>query len=462
MPLIKPRVAIAGGGMAGLSLAYYLTKAGYAVRIFEKSSEWGGADASTAWQDIRIERHYHHYFSHDRDVIGLIRELGLGNRLLWTQGSTAVYYGGKIYSLAPLAFLLKFQPLPMIERLRFITGILKIITSKKIQPNDPVLREQSAVEWAEKYFGKKLSDVMWRPLLKSKFGSSYDNISAAFLYGRIYNRVSSRKLNQPKELLGYLEGSSSELIQATVSAIAARGGLLTLGRGVQSIRFNDQGKAVGLIDDQGEFHESDAVVLAVQTPQAAQILSQSTSVPGGLNPEIEQLGAVRYQQVISLIMITKEQFSPYYWMNIADTDKPFPVVVEQTNFVPPSKYGGRRLMYVSTYRDPGDIFYKNSDKEIFNLFVSHLKQMNPQFHEDQTEGYLVSRERFATPVYEKNFERLITPIQSKCPNLFYLNGTQVFPDSRNVNKMVALGKQCLQKIQELNFSESSKHIIPTA
>jgi protoporphyrinogen oxidase len=43
--------------------------------------------------------------------------------------------------------------------------------------------------------------------------------------------------------------------------------------------------------------------------------------------------------------------SPYYWLNVGDRDMPFGGVIEQTNVLPPSTYGGRHVVDISSYVD---------------------------------------------------------------------------------------------------------------
>ena len=159
--------------------------------------------------------------------------------------------------------------------------------------------------------------------------------------------------------------------------------------------------------------------------------------------------SVHYQQVISLILFMKKRFSDYYWLNIADEEFPFPVIVEQTNFIGSENYQGTHMMYASTYREAEDTFYQKKDGEVFAEFAKFLRRVNPQFDESAVLGYVVNRERHATPVYTRGFKNLVTPLESRSGNLFYLNGTQVFPESRNVNKMVHLAKECAGKIEAL-------------
>ncbi len=79
------RIAIIGGGIAGLSAAYDLTKPGAApaqVTVFEAGPVLGGLAAGfkgrPTW-DWPLEHFYHHLFTNDDAIIGLTAELGLSD-----------------------------------------------------------------------------------------------------------------------------------------------------------------------------------------------------------------------------------------------------------------------------------------------------------------------------------------------------------------------------------------------
>ncbi|MBI4300726.1 MAG: FAD-dependent oxidoreductase, partial [Chloroflexi bacterium] len=74
-------VGVIGGGLAGLSAAYDLAKSGHRVTVLEASPQLGGLVGTFKVGGERLEQFYHHIFMSDTEVVRLIEELGLGNRL---------------------------------------------------------------------------------------------------------------------------------------------------------------------------------------------------------------------------------------------------------------------------------------------------------------------------------------------------------------------------------------------
>jgi 15-cis-phytoene desaturase len=80
------RVAIVGGGLAGLSCAKYLVDAGHKPVIVERADVLGGK--VSAWQDKDgdwIETGLHIFFGAYPNMMNLFAELGIEDRLQWKQ-----------------------------------------------------------------------------------------------------------------------------------------------------------------------------------------------------------------------------------------------------------------------------------------------------------------------------------------------------------------------------------------
>ena len=88
-------ITIIGAGVTGLSSAYYLLKKGYHVEIFESAPFIGGQASTINLSGFEIERGYHHLFTGDSQIIDLINDLGLQEKLKWHQSSVGIFDGEK-------------------------------------------------------------------------------------------------------------------------------------------------------------------------------------------------------------------------------------------------------------------------------------------------------------------------------------------------------------------------------
>ncbi|MCK4723601.1 MAG: FAD-dependent oxidoreductase, partial [Dehalococcoidia bacterium] len=152
-------IGIIGGGIAGLSAAYELSKKGHQVAVFEKEAELGGQMATFEVAGQRLERFYHHIFGSDIDIIRLIDELGLSQKLVWLDSRVGFLHQGRIYDFVTPWHLLKFRPVSLIDRVRLGLVTLYLRRNK----NWRRLERNTAQEWIARYAGKRNYEIVWGP-----------------------------------------------------------------------------------------------------------------------------------------------------------------------------------------------------------------------------------------------------------------------------------------------------------
>ena len=156
------KVAIVGGGVAGLTAAYRLIQGGHDVSVFEAAPELGGLVRTFDAGGEPLEAFYHHIFTTDTTIVSLIEELGLGDRLVWKDSKVGFFHGGKIWPFVTPLDLLRFKPLPLIDRVRL--GLAGLYLRRKTEWH--LYEEITAWEWIRKYVGQNSLAVVWGPLLK--------------------------------------------------------------------------------------------------------------------------------------------------------------------------------------------------------------------------------------------------------------------------------------------------------
>ena len=120
------RVAIIGGGYTGLACAKRLIDNGYDVTIFEKTDEVGGIAKCINCYNTKIEKHYRHIFKSDKEVIELLKEFDLKDKLVWNETKMAYYSKSGLYVFGTPIALLKYNPLSFFEKIVFGFSIIKI------------------------------------------------------------------------------------------------------------------------------------------------------------------------------------------------------------------------------------------------------------------------------------------------------------------------------------------------
>ena len=126
------RIAIIGCGISGMTLAKRLSEAGITAEIFEKESKPGGIARgfkSEGWKDS-VEFFYHHWFQKDDDLLGLIDELGLKDRVKFRTPKTVMFHKGKFYRFDTIPAALVYPGLGYgIHKIRFgLAGVFLRLT----------------------------------------------------------------------------------------------------------------------------------------------------------------------------------------------------------------------------------------------------------------------------------------------------------------------------------------------
>jgi len=436
------KYGIIGGGIAGLTAAYRLAQRGHQVALYEARSTLGGQAGTFEAGGGRLEVFYHHLFSGDSDVIGLIEEMGLADRMTWRESKVGFYYGGQIYNFVTPMDLLRFRPISLIDRVRLGFVGMYLRRQKDWRRYEGV----TAQEWIRRWAGKRNYEVVWGPLLRGKFGSRAGDVGMVWFWGKIFLRFASRGggLAQ-KEKLGYMLGSFGLLTDALERHLRDAGVQVEAGRPVQRIVVED-GRATGLALSDGESIPCDAVIATVPN---ASFLEMAPFLP---DDYAALLKSVQYQWATCLVLALKQSLSPIYWLNISDPEIPFVGAIEHTNYIEREHYGGHHILYLSNYVEASSPIVGMSIDEVSELYLPHLKNINPDFSPDWIVDRWLFKDAAGQPVITTNYGASIPDHRTPVPGLYLANTTQIYPEDRGLNYSVRLG----EKIAGLVTEESAR------
>ncbi|KAB8317818.1 15-cis-phytoene desaturase [Tolypothrix campylonemoides VB511288] len=245
------RVAIAGAGLAGLSCAKYLTDAGHTPIVLESRDVLGGLVA--AWKDKDgdwYETGLHIFFGAYPNMLQLVKELGIEDRLQWKEHSLIFNQPNNpgTYSRfdfpdlpAPwngiAAILRNNDMLTWPEKIRFGIGLIPamILGQRYVEKMD----KYSWSEWMKKQnIPPRVEKEVFIAMSKALNFIDPDQISATILLTAL-NRFLQEK-NGSK--MAFLDGSPTErLCQPMVDYITERGGEVKLNAPLKEIVLNEDG-----------------------------------------------------------------------------------------------------------------------------------------------------------------------------------------------------------------------------
>jgi protoporphyrinogen oxidase len=426
------KIIIIGSGLAGLAAGYKLCKTDEVI-VFEKDKEIGGMAASyrqdCAGKTYFIEKYYHHIFRSDSELLALIRELGLENEMLWLEGKNAYFVEGKNYPMNTPLEILRFKPLSFIDLAKLGLLVLRIKTINDTTSYDRI----KAKAWILDTAGKSAYENFFAPLMKSKFGDNAENVSAAWLIGRVKIRSDRGKEG---EKLGYMRGGFNSLIEALSREITAHGGKILTNKEVTEIVIKDN-KVQGVIVD-GEFEACDAVISTVEP----KVLDKLTK--GKLGDLHDTLKKINYQgTACALVGLNKPLMKDgNYWLNIK-ADVPFGAVIEHTNFMPLEDYG-EHLVYITSYfQNEKDRLWVEKEEEVLDSYLKGLEKMFPDFSRKNVRWTKLFRRIDTAPVYEQGYLEKVLPFAAGPSGLFLAGmfSSTNYPE-RSMNGSVKAGFEC--------------------
>ncbi|MBI4310631.1 MAG: NAD(P)/FAD-dependent oxidoreductase [Chloroflexi bacterium] len=423
------KVGIIGGGIGGLGAAYELAKQGHKVAVYERAPFLGGLASTFDVGGGRLERFYHHLFLSDKTIIGLLEELGLGDRLIWEDSKVGFYYKGRIYPFSTPMDLLRFTPVGLLDRVRMGLVTVYLQRVKRWQKFEGM----SASVYIRKWMGRRNYEVVWGPLLDGKFTRYKDEIGMPWLWSKFATRVASRDKTF-KEKLGYIKGSWGVLMDALERRIGEMGGEVHVSTSVARV-LTEGGRVKGLAVQwpDGRHSEEPFDVVIATIPSFA--LPRLVDLPADY---LAKAQGVEYEGAIAVIWVLKHSLSPIYWLNISDPEIPFLLVLEQTNLVPSSEYGGKHIIYTANYVTREDRRWGMDAEAIVAEYVTHLKKINPAFDPSWVEEYHLHKEPAAQPIMKVNYLQQMPPTRTPVEGLWLASMSQVYPEDRGTNYSLRL------------------------
>jgi protoporphyrinogen oxidase len=441
-------VVIIGAGITGLSAAYDLLQAGHRVTLLEGADHTGGLAAGfrdERW-DWPLEKFYHHLFTSDKAIIGLVDELGISDHLFFPRPLTSVLSNGRIVPFDSALSAIRYPAFNLLDVARFglVTAYLRFTNPWRR------LEQHTADAWMSRWYGEKVYNLTWRPLLIGKFGPYYQQANMAWMWARL-------KVRSPR--LGYFEDGFQFFVDTLTAAVRARGGEICLQSPVQEIARLEGENGGQLVVRSGSSDYVADRVLATTSPTLLQRMAPA--LPAGY---LAQLGELKSMgAVVMTLALHKPLMEKTYWLNIpaSGLDKqqnelPFLALVQHTNFIDRQHYGGDHLVYCGDYVVPDHPYMQMSQEELELLFVSHLHKVNPDFRPDWVRKSWLFRAPYAQPVPEVGHSRRIPALRTPLPGLYFAGMSQVYPWDRGTNYAVAIGREVGQLIAGDIISDGAK------
>jgi len=237
------KVAIVGGGLAGLSAACALSDLGFPVTLFERRPYLGGRASSYhhPGTDEIVDNCQHVLFGSCTNLIDFYRRIGASNKIRWSDRMTFVEPGGRRSELYASSLPVPFHTAPAFLGFTFLSLIDKLAIGRALAAIMPAALPdtgESFLSWLHRH-GQTENGIrrFWKPVLISALSEDLDRMSvryAAQVVRESMKSLAGRFMGIPKIPL-------TDLYDAAGDYIRKRRGQIRLRCGVEKFQRNAAG-----------------------------------------------------------------------------------------------------------------------------------------------------------------------------------------------------------------------------
>ena len=413
--LNKKKVLVIGGGPAGLTAAYELSKRGMEPIVFEKDQIVGGISRTVNYKDYYFDIGGHRFFSKVKRVEDVWNEI-LANDLLYCNRLSRIFYNKKF-------FFYPFKPINAFFGLGLWESIL-ILSSYFYAHVFPLKEEETFEQWVINRFGKHLYNTFFKTYTEKVWGIPCKEIRAEWAAQRIKglsllkaitNTFIKQKNNGSKETViktlidsfHYPKLGPGMMWQTLSEIMQEKGSKVCLGSVVEKILWDRNANKVNSIEvrtnGQSKLYKGTDFINSM--PIRELIQKFKPCVPDEV---LEAANCLKYRDFITVaLFVKKRNIFPDNWIYIHD---PSVKLGRIQNFKNWSQYmvpdPNKTCLGLEYFCFEGDELWTMSDKELVEFGKKELGTLGLAQACEVEDGTVVRMPK-AYPVYDSNYRESI-------------------------------------------------------
>jgi oxygen-dependent protoporphyrinogen oxidase len=312
------KIGIIGGGITGLSAAFYLEKeraagAPLEYRLIEASNRLGGSLYSERVDGCLVEAGPDSFLSEKPAAAVLCKELGIDGSLIGSNDhlrKTYIVVRNRLIEMPDgLMFMVPTKILPTALSPLFSWGTKIRMAQELFHPPRPMQKDETVAEMVERHFGAEVVERLADPLLAGVYGGDSASLSARAVLPRFvemeekYGSLSRAMLaarkrmkqvarnTPPRPLFTSLVDGMQQLVDTLVPRLKSE--WVRTGELVDSVSRNDQGWQV--TTDRGSEH-FDGLIFGTPANISGRLLASTNAQLG------EDLGATQYSSSATCVL----------------------------------------------------------------------------------------------------------------------------------------------------------------
>jgi len=411
------KVVIIGGGPAGLTAAYELSKKGVESVVFEKDQAVGGISKTVNYKDYHFDLGGHRFFTKVKKVDEMWRDV-LRDDFIERKRLSRIYYNKKFfyYPLRPMNALLELG----------VWNSFLIFTSYLYAHAFPSKEEETFDQWVSNRFGERLYRTFFKTYTEKVWGISCREIRAEWAAQRIKglslisalrNAIMSSQGREGKQAViktlidrfDYPKYGPGMMWQTVADMVQKKGSKVLTGADVEGILWDkERVNAVEIsVDGRTERVRGDAFISSM--PMRELIQKLRPRVPEAVLRAADKLN---YRDFLTVaLIVNKRDVFPDNWIYIHDPGVKLGRIQNFKNWspymVPDSEKTCLGLEY---FCFEGDELWSMSDQELIELGKREVEELGLVEARDVVDGKVVRMPK-AYPVYDSNYQESLRIIR---------------------------------------------------
>jgi squalene-associated FAD-dependent desaturase len=383
------RVAVIGGGLAGITAALHCADARAQVTLFESRPQLGGLTHSFSRGELRVDNGQHVFLRCCTSYRALLERLGVTDRVvlqprlaipILMPGAAAPVWLRRSALPAPLhlaASLLRYRPLSMLERARFA---LAAVALRRLNPTRPATDEQDFGTWLRRHGQTdRAIAALWELVgvatLNSRADDASLSLAATVFQEGLLTDAAAADIGWSRVPLRELHGDPA------LARLGAAGAQVRTGATVRGLESRDG--TWQLTTDSARV-TADQVILAVPPAAAERLLPcDALALQPGWSQRLGSAPIVNVHVVLDRPVLDE----PF----IAGVDTPVQWVFDRT-----SHSGLSSGQYLAVSLSAADAYVDQPTTALREQFLSALAALLPRMRDAQLRDFFVTRERHAT------------------------------------------------------------------
>jgi protoporphyrinogen oxidase len=401
---------VLGGGPAGLTAGYLLSKLGRPVVVLEAEDQVGGLAKTVEVDGYRFDLGGHRFFTKVIEVDMLWHEI-LGEEFLLRPRMSRIYWN-KRYLDYPLRGPDVIRKLGPIELTRCMASYAKAA----MFPRKP---EESFEDWVSNRFGRRLFELFFKSYTEKLWGVSTTEIRAEWAAQRIkgLSFFSAAKAaffgnrgNKVKSLISefnYPRFGPGQMWDAMTAAIETEGGVVRLEAPVGRIQIENN--RVVAVETAGETYEFPSAVVS-SLPLREMVAMTNPPPPQEV---IDAAAGLRYRDFLTVALVVDgEDLFPDNWIYIHEPDVRVGRIQNYRSWSPwmvpdPDK----ACVGLEYFCFAGDDLWNMADEDLVALASKELEQLGLA-KAGQVERGFATRVPKAYPIYDADYAERVKVIRA--------------------------------------------------